>query len=53
MDVYGKQLAPLMHEIAKRRGVQNIDLNGSFFQRAIGRAMLSNWKNIPEKGKKS
>ncbi len=45
MDVYGKQLAPLLHEIAKRGGVQNIDRNGSFFQRAIGRALLSNWKN--------
>jgi len=51
MDLYGKQLAPLLHEIAKRRGVQNIDRDGSFFQRAIGRAMLSNWKNIDEKGK--
>lgn len=51
MDVYGKQLAPLMHEIAKRRGVQNIDRNGSYFQRAISRAMLSNWKNSTEKGK--
>ena len=49
MNVYGKQLAPLLHEIAKRRGVQNIDANGSFFQRAIGRAMLSNWNNKPEK----
>jgi alanine dehydrogenase len=51
MEVYGKQLDPLLHEIAKRGGVQNIDRNGSFFQRAISRAMLSNWKNKAEKGK--
>lgn len=51
MDVYGKQLAPLLDEIATRRGVQNIDPNGSFFQRAIGRAMLSNWNNKADKGK--
>jgi alanine dehydrogenase len=43
MNVYGQQLAPLIHEIAKRRGVKNIDPNGSFFQRAIGRAMLTYW----------
>jgi alanine dehydrogenase len=51
MDVYGKQLAPLMHEIAKRGGVQDVHPGGSFFQRAIGRAMLSHWQNISEKGK--
>jgi alanine dehydrogenase len=51
MEIYGKQLDPLLHEIAKRGGVQNINPNGNFFQRAIGRAMLSNWTNITEKGK--
>jgi alanine dehydrogenase len=45
MDVYGKQLTPVMHEIAKRHGVQHIDPHGSFFQRAIGRAMLSRWNS--------
>jgi len=45
MDLYGKQLAPLLHEIAKRHGVQNIHPSGSFFQRAIARAMLSHWNN--------
>jgi alanine dehydrogenase len=49
MDIYGKQLAPLLNEIAKRRGVQNIDPHGSFFQRALGRAMLSRWNNPLEK----
>ena len=51
MEIYGKQLYPLMHEIAKRGGVQNINRNGNFFQRAIGRAMLSNWNISAEKGK--
>jgi alanine dehydrogenase len=50
MENYGKQLDPLLHEIAKRGGVRNINRNGNFFQRAIGRAMLSNWNNT-EKGK--
>jgi len=45
MNIYGKQLAPILHEIAKRGGVKNIDPHGSFFQRAIGRALLTNWKN--------
>ncbi len=53
MDVYGKQLTSLLHEIIKRGGIQNIDPNGSFFSRAIGRAMLSHWGRSAEKGKKS
>ena len=54
MDIYGKQLAPLLHEITKHGGVQNIHPSGSFFQRAIGRAMLSNWnpKDRNHKGEK-
>jgi alanine dehydrogenase len=44
MDIYGKQLAPLLNEIAKHRGVANVDPHGSFFQRALGRAMLSRWR---------
>ena len=46
MDIYGKQLAPLLNEIAQHRGVQNIDPHGSFFQRAIGRALLSRWPDL-------
>lgn len=48
MAVYGKQLAPILHEIAERHGVGNIDPEGSFFQRAIGRARLSNWNHKQE-----
>jgi alanine dehydrogenase len=51
MDLYGKQLAPLLHEIAKRNGTQKIDPNGSYFQRALGRAMLSHWGSPDGKGK--
>jgi hypothetical protein len=43
MDLYGKQILPILHEIAKAQGVQRIDPHGSYFQRAIGRAMLSRW----------
>ena len=53
MDLYGKQLIPVMHEIAKRQGVKNIDPHGSFFQRAIGRALLSHWDTPAEKGDRS
>jgi alanine dehydrogenase len=52
MNLYGKQMAPLLHEIAKCHGVQNIDPGGNFFQRAIGRAILSNWSNKAEQGKR-
>jgi alanine dehydrogenase len=51
MEVYGKQLDPLLHEIAKHGGVQAINPHGSYFQRALGRAMLSNWNNKAEKRK--
>ena len=39
--IYGKQLTPLMHEIAKRGGSKISTRMEAFFQRAIGRAMLS------------
>ena len=50
MDLYGKQIIPIIHEIAKAQGVNHIDPHGSFFQRAIGRAMLSHWSNKSPKG---
>lgn len=43
MEIYGKQLAPMLHEIARLGGVQRIHPNGAFFQRAMARAMLSHW----------
>jgi alanine dehydrogenase len=53
MDLYGKQIIPLMHEIAKRQGIHHIDPHGSYFQRAIGRAMLSRWAGNSQKGNQS
>lgn len=44
MDVYGKQLAPLMQSIAECGGVQYIDPDGSYFQRAVARGLLSRFK---------
>ena len=43
MDLYGKQLTPIMNAIARCGGVEHIKPNGTFFQRAIARAMLSKW----------
>jgi alanine dehydrogenase len=43
MDLYGKQLTPIMNAIARCGGVEHVNPNGSFFQRAISRAMLSKW----------
>lgn len=44
MDLYGKQLAPLLNAIARAGGVGHIKSSGSFFQRALAGAMLSRWK---------
>ncbi len=44
MEVYGKQLAPLMQTIIDSGGVSNIHPEDGFFPRAISRAMLSNWE---------
>jgi alanine dehydrogenase len=41
MKVYGHQLHPIMRTILEKGGVQNINPEGHFFERAIGRAMLS------------
>jgi len=43
MDVYGKQLRPIMRTIFESGGVHNVRLPGKYFQRAIHRAMLSTW----------
>jgi alanine dehydrogenase len=43
MDVYGKQVAPLLHAIARAGGVDQVHPTGGFFQRALARAMLSRW----------
>ena len=44
MDIYGKQVAPLMQSIAECGGVQFIDPQGSYFQRAVASGLLSRFE---------
>ena len=44
MEVYGRQLRPLMRNLIEKGGVQGINPNGKFFERALSRALLSNWQ---------
>jgi alanine dehydrogenase len=44
MEIYGSQIRPIMRNIIERGGIHNIKPNGRYFERAIGRAMLSRWK---------
>lgn len=41
MSVYGRQIRPIMHMLISRGGVEGIDPKGTYFERAISRAMLS------------
>lgn len=43
MQVYGKQILPILRRIIDLGGTQNIKSNGSYFERAISRSLLSNW----------
>jgi alanine dehydrogenase len=43
MELYGKQIQPIMRTLIEKGGVQNINPQGRYFERAIGRAMLSLW----------
>ncbi|MFC1936828.1 alanine dehydrogenase [Chloroflexota bacterium] len=43
MKLYGQQIRPILRTIADRGGIQNIVPDGRYFERAIGRAMLSKW----------
>jgi alanine dehydrogenase len=51
MEVYGRQLRPILHTIIEKGGIQNINPNGRYFERAIGRAMLSRWVSSQENHK--
>lgn len=44
MQVYGKQLRPLLRTLLERGGYQNIRPNGRFFERALARVLLSKWQ---------
>ena len=45
MALYGDQIRPIMRTIIDRGGFQNINSHGRYFERAIGRALLSNWES--------
>lgn len=55
MTLYGEQLRPILRTIIDRKGVQDINSHGRYFERAIGKALLSRWEissplsNRPEK----
>jgi alanine dehydrogenase len=44
MRLYGEQLRPIMRTIIDHGGVKNINSHGRYFERAIGRALLSRWE---------
>ncbi len=43
MELYGRQLRPIMRALIEKGGAQNINPKGSYFERAIARAILSHW----------
>lgn len=43
MEIYGIQIAPVLRTILAAGGVHNINPDGTYFHRAISRAMLSRW----------
>lgn len=45
IKLYGEQIRPILRTITDRGGINNIKPNGRYFERAISRAMLSQWKN--------
>jgi alanine dehydrogenase len=44
MSLYGEQIRPIMRTLIDRGGVQNLNSQGRYFERAIKRALLSNWE---------
>jgi len=44
MQVYGKQLRPLLRTLLERGGYTKIRPQGRFFERALARALLSSWQ---------
>jgi len=45
MSLYGEQVRPIMRTIIDRNGIQNVNSHGRYFERAIGRALLSSWES--------
>lgn len=48
MDLYGKQISPLMRTLLEKGGPQQMTLQGGFFHRALARARLALWSDSPE-----
>jgi alanine dehydrogenase len=44
MDIYGKQIGPLIRTLLSKGKPENISSKGKFFERAISRAMLSHYE---------
>jgi len=49
METYGHQLLPILRVLIEKGETQNILPRGRYFERAISRAMLSNWQARGEK----
>lgn len=45
MELYGNQLRPIFRALIEKGGIKNIRAKGTYFERAIARASLSNWVN--------
>jgi len=45
MALYGDQLRPILRTLIDLKGVQNMNHQGRYFERAINRALLSQWEN--------
>ena len=45
MTLYGDQIRPIMRTIIDHGGVNSINSHGRYFERAIGRALLSRWES--------
>jgi alanine dehydrogenase len=45
MSLYGEQIRPIMRTLIDRGGAKDINSHGRYFERAIGRALLSNWED--------
>ena len=43
MELYGRQLRPIMRELIDKGGIEYINPAGRYFERAIARAQLSRW----------
>jgi hypothetical protein len=44
MDIYGKQLGPLLSTVIEAGGTRELRPDGEFFERAVCRALLSQWE---------